>query len=51
MNYRVKIEKLGEQGYFELISVGTAKEIDDAYQQALDKIDEYKQSQQEQEIK
>lgn len=50
MNYRVKIEKLGEQGYFELISVGTAKEIDDAYQMALDRIEEHKQKDQEQEI-
>lgn len=48
MNYRVKIEKLGDQGYFELFSVGVAKEIEDAYQQALNKIEENKVKEQDQ---
>lgn len=47
MSYRVKIEKLGQQGYFELVSIGTGKELEDAYQQALDKIEESKEKERE----
>lgn len=48
MNFRVKIEKLGDQGYFELISIGAAKDIEEAYMKALEKLEENKEKEQEQ---